>query len=300
MSDDKREKLREYLRNNRPKNSVNLGNSSDNKEKSNKNLENNLNLDNSILDNSQISNNKINSNKRDYDKEPIILKDYTAYMKFHYFLYISFWVAASFLLFLYTASIYEKYDIGLNIFHFLIVFMIFILFDISIFHNLTSTNSVTKIYNNRVEIFENGFLKTKFYINSKDKIEFYTFKSFFRNYFIMFLLIFLLIFFDNKFEALIVLLFVILSIIIGLFYNILITSYIYKKSNKTLKHFFKHYGKFHIDVGWDRYSKFSYYIVEHKGISMFYFNENDYLELKKYFQTVHNKNLDKDIKLFKF
>ena len=296
MSDDKREKLREYLRNNRPKSKINLGNSSNNKEKSNKNLEDNSNLDNSNLNNSQISNNKINSNKRDYDKEPIILKDYTAYMKFHYFLYISFWVAASFLLFLYAASIYEKYDIGLNIFHFLIVFMIFILLDISIFHNLTSTNSVTKIYNNRVEIFENGFLKTKFYINSKDKIEFYTFKSFFRNYFIMFLLMF----FDNKFEALIVLLFVILSIIIGLFYNILITSYIYKKSNKTLKHFFKHYGKFHIDVGWDRYSKFSYYIVEHKGISMFYFNENDYLELKKYFQTVHNKNLDKDIKLFKF
>ena len=70
MSDDKREKLREYLRNNQPKNRANLGNSSDNKENSNKNLENDLNLDNS-----QISNNKINLNKRDYDKEPIIIKD---------------------------------------------------------------------------------------------------------------------------------------------------------------------------------------------------------------------------------
>ena len=203
MSDDKREKLREYLRNNRPKSKINLGNNSDNKENSNKNLEDDLNLDNSNLNNFQISSNKTNSHKRDYDKEPVVLKDYTAYMKFHYFLYISFWVAASFLLFSYAASIYEKYDTDLNIFHFLIVFMIFILLDISIFHNLSSTNSVTKIYNNRVEIFENGFLKTKFYINSKDKIEFYTFKSFFRNYFIMFLLMFLLMFFDNKFEALI-------------------------------------------------------------------------------------------------
>ena len=51
MSDDKREKLREYLRNNRPKNKINL-------------------------DNSQISNNMQNSNKRDYDKEPIILNNY--------------------------------------------------------------------------------------------------------------------------------------------------------------------------------------------------------------------------------
>ena len=51
MNDDKREKLREYLKNNRPKNKINL-------------------------DNSQISNNKTNSNKRDYDKEPIILNNY--------------------------------------------------------------------------------------------------------------------------------------------------------------------------------------------------------------------------------
>ncbi|QIX87050.1 hypothetical protein [Campylobacter ureolyticus] len=73
MSDDKREKLREYLRNNRPKNKTNLGNNSNNKEK--KNLENDLNLDNnSNSDNPQISNNKIN--KRDYDKEPLFIKNH--------------------------------------------------------------------------------------------------------------------------------------------------------------------------------------------------------------------------------
>ncbi|MCZ6160651.1 hypothetical protein [Campylobacter ureolyticus] len=76
MSDDKREKLREYLRNNRPKNRANLGNSSDDKENSNKNLEDDLNLDNSNLDNSQISNNKTNLNKRDYDKKPLIIQSY--------------------------------------------------------------------------------------------------------------------------------------------------------------------------------------------------------------------------------
>ncbi|MCZ6160552.1 hypothetical protein [Campylobacter ureolyticus] len=76
MSDDKREKLREYLRNNRPKSKINLGNSSDNIENSNKNLEDDLNLDNSNLNNSQISNNKTNSNKRDYDKEPLFIKNH--------------------------------------------------------------------------------------------------------------------------------------------------------------------------------------------------------------------------------
>ena len=80
MSDDKREKLKEYLRKNRPKNRANLGNSSNNKENPNKNLEDDLNLDNSNLnndsnlDNSQISNNKIN--KRDYDKEPLFIKNH--------------------------------------------------------------------------------------------------------------------------------------------------------------------------------------------------------------------------------
>ena len=84
MSDDKREKLREYLRNNRPKNRVNLGNNSDNKEKSNKNLENDLNLNNS-----QISHNKTNSHKRDYDKESIIIKDYGNF--YQLFIYLSLW-----------------------------------------------------------------------------------------------------------------------------------------------------------------------------------------------------------------
>ena len=71
MSDDKREKLREYLRNNRPRNNINLGNDS------NKNLDN---LNNSSVlkdqNSAQISNSKTNSNKRDYDKEPLFIKNH--------------------------------------------------------------------------------------------------------------------------------------------------------------------------------------------------------------------------------
>ena len=76
MSDEKREKFIEYLRNNRPKSKINLGNNPNNKEIPNKSLENDLNLDNSNLNNSQISNKKTNFNKRDYDKEPLIIKDF--------------------------------------------------------------------------------------------------------------------------------------------------------------------------------------------------------------------------------
>ena len=99
MDDDKREKLREYLRNNRPKNSVNLDNNSNNKENSNKNLEKDLNLDNSNLNNSQISNNNINSNKRDYDKEPIIIENNVILVNFIALIIGIFFIIAIFLFF---------------------------------------------------------------------------------------------------------------------------------------------------------------------------------------------------------
>ena len=87
MSDEKREKLREYLRNNRPKNSVNLGNNP--YENSNNELDG-LNSDENLnSDNSQISDNKTNLNKRDYDKEPIIIKDYGNF--YQLFIYLFLW-----------------------------------------------------------------------------------------------------------------------------------------------------------------------------------------------------------------
>ena len=99
MSDDKREKLREYLRNNRPKSKINLGNNPNNKEIPNKSLENNLNLDNSNLNNSQISNNNINSNKRDYDKEPIIIENNVILVNFIALIIGIFFIIAIFLFF---------------------------------------------------------------------------------------------------------------------------------------------------------------------------------------------------------
>ena len=91
LSDDKREKLREYLRNNRPKNSVNLGNSSDNKENSNKNLENDLNLNNIQISNTRGRNN-------------LIIRDYI-YTEYGY---LSIFTVVPVLLFLFAVvSIYQ-------------------------------------------------------------------------------------------------------------------------------------------------------------------------------------------------
>ena len=110
MSDDKREKLREYLRKNRPKNSINLGNSSNNKEKSNKNLEDDLNLDNS-----QISNNKTNSIKRDYDKEPLIVKNYLKFVNI-ILIFVYFFLLFLFLIFIGVETRYRSGGIGIGMF----------------------------------------------------------------------------------------------------------------------------------------------------------------------------------------
>ncbi|MCZ6106233.1 hypothetical protein [Campylobacter ureolyticus] len=77
MSDDKREKLREYLRNNRPKNRVNSGNNSNNKENSNKNLNSKKyeNLHNSTLKNNIDDNLKSNKNLNSKNNESVKLKN---------------------------------------------------------------------------------------------------------------------------------------------------------------------------------------------------------------------------------
>ena len=122
MSDDKREELREYLGNNRPKNRVNLGNNSNNKENSNKNLKNNLNLDN-----------ETNSSKRDYDKEPLILKDYTEHMSMH----LGLCLIVGFFMFLNFSSFFEEYGYGninlIFLFVNILLFIVFLFIDIFLF-----------------------------------------------------------------------------------------------------------------------------------------------------------------------
>lgn len=72
MDDDEREKLIEYLRNNRPESKINLGNNP--YENLNYRLDDSNSDKNLNLDNSKISNNQTKS-KRDYDKNPFFFRD---------------------------------------------------------------------------------------------------------------------------------------------------------------------------------------------------------------------------------
>ena len=266
MDDDKREKLREYLRNNRPKNRVNLGNSSNNKENSNKNLENDLNLDN-----------ETNSNKRDYDKEPLILKDYTNYMEAHNIFNVMLCFVSSFIC-LGTCETYV--DI------FKTSFLLFCIYSILFYENS--------------KLVREFIVKTKpkkYAIDDIDKIEFDSFLYAIKMYgkriglpILLFAIVFAIIKSDKEIFLTIISIFFIL--VLTIFYDVLVRMFLYRKSNGNLENFLKYSQKLQIDIGWIRNIR----IVTRKGISLFYFNEEDYKKIKEYISIVYDKNLDKDVK----
>ena len=280
MDDDKREKLREYLRNNRPKNRANLGNSSNNKEKSNKNLENDSNLDNS-----QISNNKINTNKRDYDEEPLVLKDYTVFMRvdlvFNGILIVLIGVML-------TACMETMNFIFLFCIFFIVIIFYFI--ELYIYSALVQNNYIVKLTNKKALFYKNKNLIKDFNIKIDANFEFFSPYYRLREFDLHVLSVFIIfLFLDTKFSLKILSIFIILSGLIY-FYGLLIQKMIYKNGN--LNNFLKHRHKFQIDIGWIR----TINGPTKKGISLFYFNEKDYKNLKEYLNTVFYKNLDKDIK----
>ena len=171
MSDDKREKLREYLRNNRPRNNINLDNNSNNIENSNKNLE-----DNSNLNNSQISSNE-NSNQRDYDKEPIVIKDYSYFFGVS-LRFISFFIGITIVVSVMCMtmnSIKEKIEIWF-LFVPLIVPLAFVLCDY--YAHVIRDNYKLYFTNNSINYTLDGKLKRKIYIN---EIPNYLLKPFWKN-----------------------------------------------------------------------------------------------------------------------
>ncbi|GKH61413.1 hypothetical protein CE91St25_17490 [Campylobacter ureolyticus] len=291
MSDDKREKLREHLRNNRPKNRANLGNSSNNKEDFNKNLEDDSNLDNlnlnnnSNLDNSQIPNNKTNSNKRDYDEEPLVLKDYTVFMRVD--------LVFNGILIILTGVMLTAFMETMNFRFLFCIFFIVIIFyfiELYIYSALVQNNYIVKLTNKKALFYKNKNLIKDFDIKIDANFEFFSPYYRLREFDLHVLSVFIIfLFLDTKFSLKILSIFIILFGLIY-FYGLLIQKMIYKNGN--LNNFLKHRHKFQIDIGWIR----TINGPTKKGISLFYFNEKDYKSLKEYLNTIFYKNLDKDIK----
>ncbi|MCZ6116287.1 hypothetical protein [Campylobacter ureolyticus] len=291
MDDDKREKLREYLRNNRPKNNINLGNSFNNKENSNKNLE-----DNSNLNNSQISNNKTNSIKRDYDKEPIIIKDYSISMATHLIMCGILWFIVFFALSVFVAQ-FDYKDESRN-FHALFVviftYIVFFITDIYLFSIFNSSKRFVILYNSYAIFYKENKIKKEFFLKGKNigvNSFFHMVKFVFRVFWPLCVLIVFVGMIESVKEGFYAIFIIFAPVTLAISYDFLFRRMIYKQINGNLNGFYENWLKIYIEIGWFRPG-----IHIRKGISLFFFNEKDYKDLKEYIQIVFDKNLDKDIK----
>ncbi|MDU5326222.1 hypothetical protein [Campylobacter ureolyticus] len=323
MSDEKREKLREYLRNNRPKNGVNLGNNSDNKEKSNKNLEDDLNLDNS-----QILNNKINF--RDYDKEPLILQDYNGWgFAMFSLLTIFYWFISLCYIFDKINNYYLMRESEYNYFDFnyamrcalLFGLVTIVLFFISYLCIYITKRRYTHFYLSKAIFYNHRhkIINIIFFENYEDRIILsnthnqigekyekylekeegkFTYGSFLHmitsEYFgLVFLgiFVFLSLFFIQS--SFVINIFIIAFItFLTQFLEILVFMGIYKKSNKSLKNFYKYIMKFLIYIEWNSFDRWK----PNPNIPMFFFNQKDHDDLKEYVLAVFHRDIDDNFK----
>lgn len=280
------------------------------------------------MENSNLKNDIFDKNKsqRDYDKEPLILRNYTSWALFiHFLLIFAFWVIVS-------VSVLNKFDefedgnleIGIAIqtaisFGF-ITTLILILDFINILsikpHYTHFYNSKVVFYNHNNKIDEtihfqvmgnrivlhNPFDNTISYDISHVKKEEgkMVFCSFIRiitttGFGWAFLSVFTIINFGSRHSFGLFLLCVLVTIFIlflAEFLEILVFMGIYKKSNKTLKNFWKYARKFQINIEWASIERWKVTPT----INMFYFNQKDHDELRQYILTVFNRDIDNNLK----
>lgn len=300
MSDDKREELREYLGNNRPKNRVNLGNNSNNKENSNKNLE-----DNSNLNNSQISSNE-NSNQRDYDKEPIVIKDYSYFFGVS-LRFISFFIGITIVVSVMCMtmnSIKEKIEIWF-LFAPLIVPFVFVCFD---YYAHVARDSYTLYFaNNSINYMLDSKLKRKININ---EIPNYLLKPFWKNKLDIQAVIIVLIIVISIFAYLLISLskpisneiyyFTALFFISQLFGNIIFKVLLYLWINKTLYGFRVFPTLIIAEPINPKLGTPSEFSNKQKYYFIYFYNEQIYDEIREYFLQNLGFDIDKTKKLITF
>jgi hypothetical protein len=278
----------------------------------------NLNFKNDIFDK--------NKNQRDYDKEPLILRNYTSWALFiHFLLIFAFWVIVS-------AFVLNKFDefedrnleIGIAIQTAISFGFITTLILILDFKNILSIKPhYTHFYNSKVVFYNhnNKIDETIHFQVMGDRIvlhnPFYNpigydishvkkeegkmvFCSFMRiitttGFGWAFLSAFTIINFVSRYSFgpfLLSVLITIFTLFLAEFLEILVFMGIYKKSNKTLKNFWKYARKFQINIEWASIERWKITPT----INMFYFNQKDHDELRQYILTIFNRDIDNNLK----
>ncbi|MCR8699974.1 hypothetical protein CUREO4125_06230 [Campylobacter ureolyticus] len=263
MSDDKREKLIEYLRNNRPKNRANLGNNP--YENSNNELDD-LNSDENLnLDNSQISGNK-NSNQRDYDKEPLIVKNYDPFLCSQ--------MPLLFILFINSVFLFEnKFLLYFCILLSIVTLSVILYCYFTIFNNYE-----IKIYKTKIDFLKNNMVKDSYKLDKNTIKDNFRIKELKDKYLFLLIGFFIItINFEEPFYSLIP----IVSILSVYLYQNLLLCIIFYKNNKTFKNFWKFRRVMNITIDFYDIGEVFYHFG--KGIWLKVFSYRDYRSLRIYF-----------------
>lgn len=246
-----------------------------------------------LNDNSN-SNENTNSNQRDYDKEPLILRDYSKEMLVHGILnFIFFFIALLFVSAIQGHIKFDEFDeLVKKIFILCFIFVGFLTISYMITINskeryVSLSNRKATYYNNDLQPYEIHTL-----IGNKEFISAMHIIIGSKLFIYIPLIISIICFFFTLNTEFIQVIFVFsLILFLTILYDILFRILLYKKNNKNLTNFWKYSQKFVINIGWERGGR----TLRHRGATLCFFNQKNHDELKEYFFTIFHLDLDKDL-----
>lgn len=237
-----------------------------------------------------------NKNKRDYDKEALILRDYSREMVLHNVLNLIFFLIS--LIFVSAIQGHIEFDefdkLVKKIFILCFIFVGFL--TISYMITINSKERYVSLTSNMKAIYYDNDLQIRKIHSLLGNKEFSSFlyqinriKNIFGYPFLAICIIGFLFTFDSEF--IIGLLIFVFVLFLAIMYDIAFRMLLYKKSNKNLTNFWEYSQKFVIDIGWVDGGR-----IVTAGATICFFNQKDHDLLKEYFYTLFHINLDKDIK----
>ncbi|WP_298063638.1 hypothetical protein [uncultured Campylobacter sp.] len=245
---------------------------------------------------------------RDYDKEPLVLRDYSGFaLILHYLIILIFWITASGFCISYLddfeSGILDFDDIKRTIIKFGFAIVVFLIFDC--FNIINSKKKYTYFYNSKVTYYDQNFKET-----SSEDIIFNNKTAFKAVWFLDMIIsatfgkIFLVSFFIISFIkgtfgiSLIGVLLLIFILLFVEFLEIIVFLIIYRHENKSFKNFWKIFPKFQINLEYIEETHWSDYRWKNQGlysIHIFSFNEENYNKVRDYIFTVFNIDINKNL-----
>ena len=235
---------------------------------------------------------------RDYDKEPLVLRDYSGFaLILHYLFIFIFWIIASGFcigcLDDFKSGILDFDDAKQTVIKFGFAIAIFLTFDC--FNIINSKKKYIYYYNSKVAYYDQNFKKT-----SSEDIIFNNKTAFKAVWFLDMIIstifgkVFLASFFIVSFSLIGVLL-LIFILLLAEFLEIIVFLVIYRYENKSFKNFWKIFPKFQINLEYIKEIYWYDYRWKNQGlysIHIFSFSEENYNKARDYIFTVFNIDIN--------